>query len=156
MTPDEISDDQGLEVASVKATLSQHSSMYRKDVDGLKDGDESGLDFTKEQLRQMNGVIYDSALSATLPDGSVDHRTRLKAAQYIRDDFKGRLTPVRAIQKNVTNNLFQINEAIANARVGAERAKKQITERALSQDVLKMRDGPEVNETVDAELVNSR
>lgn len=142
MTPDEIAEDQGLEVTAVKAALSQYSSMYRKDVDHEKEG-EDGLDFTSEQLRQMNAVIFDSAVGATLPDGSIDHRTRLKAAQYIRDDFKGRLEPVRAIHKNVTNNLFQINEAIANARVGAEKAKRQITERAAYGQSPR----PSVNET---------
>lgn len=152
MTPDEIADDQELEVASVKAALSQHSAVYRKDVDHEKEESEDGLDFTKEQLRQMNAVIYDTALSATLPDGTVDHRSRLKAAQYVRDDFKGRLTPVRAIQKNVTNNLFQINEAIRSARVGASQAKRQLIERAPSQDVLKMRDGLVVNSSVVQEV----
>lgn len=150
MTPDEIAEDQGLECAAVKAALSQHSSIYRKDVDHEKDG-EDNLDFSKEQLRQMNAVIYDSAMGATLPDGSIDHRTRLKAAQYIRDDFKGRLTPVRAIQKNVTNNLFQINEAIAKSRLGAEQAKRQLTERALGQHY--DRKPIEPNETTTVEVV---
>lgn len=134
MTPDEIADDQGLECASVKAALAQHSPMYRKDVDQLKDGDEEGLDFTKEQLRQVNQVIFETAISATLPDNSVDHRTRLKAAEYIRDDIKGRLTPVRAINKTQNVNLFQFNEAIQSARVGAAEAKRQITQRGLGQN----------------------
>lgn len=148
MTPDEISDDQGLEVASVKAALSQHSAMYRKDVQQLKDDDEDGLDFTKEQLRQVNAVIFETAISATLPDNSVDHRTRLKAAEYIRDDIKGRLTPVRAINKTQNVNLFQFNEAIANARVSAEKVKLQLKDRALSQDVLR-----NASEPIEAELL---
>lgn len=134
MTPDEIAEDQGLECAAVKAALSQHSSIYRKDVHQLKEDSDEGLDFTKEQLRQVNQVIFDTAIGATLPDGSVDHRARFKASEYVRNDFKGRLTPVRAIHKTNNLNLFQINEAIASARIGANHAKRQLTERALGQD----------------------
>jgi hypothetical protein len=123
MLPEEIAVDQELEIVAVKAVLMQESSLYRKDC---KKDISDKLNFNESEDEEMKNIILDCARSATLPDGSVDHRTRLKAATYVRDDRRGRLEPARMIQKGPTLNLLTINESIQQARVSAERVKKQL------------------------------
>jgi hypothetical protein len=118
MTPDEIANDQDLEVSVVKAALSQFSSQYRKDCgqEIVPVGESPALNFSDDQLQDVNKVIYEIAI------GAEDDHTRLKAAMYIRDDKMGRLEKPKQLQGN-TFNLLTINEAITSAREGAARIK---------------------------------
>lgn len=137
MTPDEIAEDQDLEVMAIKAILMQSSSKYRTDckVESRLDPDRADLNFNEDQLRRMNQVIYDVALKAELPDGTPDYRTQLKAAQYIRDDVKGRLTPVKNINNGPIFNLLQFNQQLEQARLGATGARRSIEQSGSSQIV---------------------
>jgi hypothetical protein len=128
MTPDEIAEDQDLEVTAIKAILMQSSSSYRKDcrMEERLNPDKPELNFNEEQLGRANQVIYDVMLSAELPDGTPDYRTQLKAAQYVRDDVKGRLTPVKNINNGPTFNLLQFNQQLEQARLGAGSAKRLV------------------------------
>lgn len=138
MTPDEIAEDQDLDVTAIKAILMQSSSKYRQNckIEQKLDPEKADLNFNEDQLRRMNQVIYDVALSAQLPDGTPDYRTQLKAAQYIRDDVKGRLTPVRNINNNgPTFNLLQFNQQLEQARLGATGARRAIEQSSERQIV---------------------
>ncbi len=109
MSPEQIAEDQQLDVVVVKSALMSHSSKYRKAC-GQEDEDEDKLNFTKDQLRTVNDMIYSLAI------GSDDEHVRTKNCQYIRDDFKGRKEPVKQLANNNTFNILQWNEQIAAAR----------------------------------------
>ena len=126
MSPEEIAEDQDLDIAAVKAGLMQSSAKYRKAC-GQEEDDADGLNFTNDELRRVNQVIYETALSAETPDGDVDFKTRLAAAIYIRDDKKGRKEPVRHIAGN-TFNLLNFNAQLQKARQISEGLKQQLIE----------------------------
>lgn len=120
MTPSEIADFLGgMNVVAVKAKLMSISSKYRKDC-GMETDEqasaEDSLNFTNEDLKQVNQVLLDTALHAEDPN------LRFKAAMYVRDDKKGRKEVVKAVAGN-TFNILQLNQQIAEAR---ESAQKQI------------------------------
>lgn len=122
MTPAEIAEDQCLELGAVKAALMQSSKVYRKEC-GMEDEEVSdGKNFDDDQLRVVNKVIFETAIAATLPDGSIDWRCRLDAAKYVRDDKKGRKEVVKQVQGNVFN-ILQLNEQFKESREAANRAK---------------------------------
>lgn len=137
MTPEDIADDQDLDVVAVKAVLMQSSPTYRAacKVEAKIDPEKAELNFDEEQLRRANQVIYDVMLSAQLPDHTPDYRTQLKAAQYIRDDVKGRLTPVKNINNGPTFNLLQFNEQLDKARLGAGAARRLLDSKESSNIV---------------------
>jgi len=126
MSPEEIASDFGFDVTVVKAALTNGSSKYRKDC-GLEEslGTEDRLNFTDEQLEDVNRVIYETALSAEHSDGTVDYKTRLAAATYIRDDKKGRKELARQLGGN-TFNLFQFNQQLQLARGKAQEMRKAL------------------------------
>lgn len=128
MSPDEIAEDQDLDVTAVKAVLMQSSASYRKDCrqEEKLNPERADLNFNEDQLKRMNQVIYDVALKAELPDGTPDYRTMLKAATYIRDDVKGRLNPVKNINNGPTFNLLTFNQQLEQARLGATGARRSI------------------------------
>lgn len=129
MSPEAIAEDQDLDIVAIKAILMQSSSTYRQEckAEAKLDPEKAELNFDEEQLRRANQVIYDVMLSATLPDRTPDYRTQLKAAQYIRDDVKGRLTPMRNINNGPTFNLLQFNEQLDKAKLGATAARRLVT-----------------------------
>lgn len=124
MSPDQIADCQGLDVIAVKASLMQYSSMYRKAC-GASESEDDGLNFNEDDLRRMNDVIRDIALSAE------DDNLRFKAATYIRNDKKGRLEPQKQLAGQ-NFNILMINEKLKGVRAMADqltsnvRAPKQI------------------------------
>lgn len=111
MTPEEIADDQDLDLASIKSILMQSSSLYRK---ACKTNDE--LNFTDDELVRANQVILNIAQYGE------DERTRLRAAIYIRDDKKGRLDVVKAMS-GLNINVLTFNEHMQQALDAMKRAK---------------------------------
>ena len=118
MTPSQISEDQSLDEAAVKAKLMQVSAKYRKAC-GMEAEDVDELNFNDEQLKEVNKIIYELALSAE------DEHLRAKMATYIRDDKKGRKEVVKQVA-NHTFNILTFNEMIQQARVQAGAIRKQI------------------------------
>lgn len=116
MSPEQIAQDQALDVVAVKAKLMQVSSKYRKDCN-----QDPNLNFTEDQHADVLKIIHETALSAEHPDGSVDYKTRLSAATYIRDDIKGRKEP-RAMANGPVFNMLSFNESLSRARQGARSA----------------------------------
>lgn len=134
--PEEIAEDQQIELSAVKAVLMQESTMYRKDC--KKDYDNEKLNFSNSEDEEMKNIILDCARSATLPDGSVDHRTRLKSAIYVRDDRRGRLEPARMINKGPTLTLLTINGEIQKARLSADKIKRQLLDKPLDVEEVRI------------------
>ena len=122
-TPDEIATELNLEVEAVKAKLLQVSALYRERIKEEGGQVPSVNDFTDEQLEHANRAIYETMLEAELPDGTPDYRTRLKAATYIRDDKKGR-KELKHLLQATQFNILNFNEALQNARKGADKAKQ--------------------------------
>lgn len=114
MTVEEICQDQNMEVTVVKAALMNCSTKYRKDC-GQEDDSENGLNFSNQQLRDVNREIYNLAMS------SEDEHVRVKLLTYIRDDKKGRKEVVRQLANNNTFNFLQLNESLAAAREARKR-----------------------------------
>ncbi len=137
MSPEEIAEDQDLDVTAIKAILMQSSAKYRQDckMEQRLNPDKPELNFNEEQLSRANQVIYDVMLSARLPDGTPDFRTQLKAAQYVRDDVKGRLTPIKNINNGPTFNLLQFNQQLEQARLGATGARRSIEQSASDRPI---------------------
>lgn len=137
MTPEDIAEQEDLDIVAVKAVLMQSSSTYRQacKAETKLDPDKAELNFDEVQLRRANQVIFDIMLSAQLPDRSPDYRTQLKAAQYIRDDVKGRLSPVKNINNGPTFNLLTFNEQLDKARLGATAARRLVESNESSNTI---------------------
>ena len=86
---------------------------------------EDGLNFSNDELKEANKVIYETMLSAQDSEGNPDYKTRLNAAMYLRDDKKGRKEAKQLLQNN-TFNMLNFNAAIENARKGADVVKRAI------------------------------
>jgi len=117
MSPQEIADDRGLDLAAVKAGLMQCSSKYRKDC-GQEEETEDNLNFTKDEQQRIMDVIRDLAL------GADDENLRFKAAIYIRDDFKGRKDVVKGMAGQQFNVLM-INKQMQKVRAITENIKQK-------------------------------
>lgn len=127
MTIDEIAEEfPSYDIAAIKAALANSSAKYRKDC-GLDKEAEEGLNFTDDELRRVNQVIFETAMTAETSDGNIDYKTRLAAATYIRDDKKGRKEAVRHIAGN-TFNILSFNEQLQRAREMCAGAKQKLIE----------------------------
>jgi hypothetical protein len=133
MSIEQIAEDQGLELVAVKSALMQSSVKYRRDC-GKEDSQEEDptLNFSNQQLRTVNEVIFENATQACLPDGSPDYRTRQRAAEYIRDDKKGRKELRRLMSEMGRNsgntfNILNFNEMIQQARAGASGLREKLS-----------------------------
>jgi len=108
MTVEEISLDRGLDGGAVKAALMQCSAQYRAAC-GKEEETKDELNFDDDQLKRINEVIVELALSAE------DPHLRFKAASYIRDDKKGRKDVVKGLAGQQFNILY-INEQMKKVR----------------------------------------
>jgi hypothetical protein len=126
MTVDEIAADQDLDAMSVKVALMNCSVKFRKAC-GAEDIESDSLNFSNQDLKEINKVILETALSAQHSDGSVDYRTRLQAAMYVRDDKKGRKEVVKQIAGN-TFNILSFNEQLQHARESVRQLKSKFVE----------------------------
>lgn len=120
MTPEEIAEDRELDINAVKAALMQSSAVYRKNCDA-EDKDEAALNFSDQDLKQVNEVIKQIAIYGE------DDNLRLKAAMYIRDDKKGRKEVVKAVGGQQFN-ILMFNEAMKQVRGAASSVKQKFIE----------------------------
>ena len=127
MTIDEIcSEFPAYDPAAIKAALVNSSAKYRKDC-GIDKASDDDLNFTDDELRRVNQVIFETAVSAETHDGDIDYKTRLAAAVYVRDDKKGRKEAVRHIAGN-TFNILSFNEQLQRAREMCNGVKQKLIE----------------------------
>ena len=108
MSPAEIAEDRGLDLAAVKAALMQGSQKYRQDC-GKEDEEVDELNFSREEQLQVKRMMMDLAL------GADDEHLRAKMCINIRDDAKGRKDAVKQMQGNNFNILY-INEQLKKVR----------------------------------------
>jgi hypothetical protein len=118
MSPEEIAEDRGLDVAAVKAGLMQCSSKYRKSC-GHEEEEIDNLNFSNDELARVNSVIMDLAL------GAEDEHLRLKAAMYVRDDKKGRKDIVKGVAGQ-NFNILMINQKMAQVRAMSDKVKSAV------------------------------
>lgn len=109
MSVEEIAEDRSLDVVAVKAGLMQCSPRYRQSCRLETEEEDPTLNFSNNDLREVNDVIRQIAL------GSEDDNLRLKAAMYIRDDKKGRKEVIKAVS-NMNLNILQFNETMSQLR----------------------------------------
>jgi hypothetical protein len=117
MSPEDIAESRGMDLAAIKAGLMQCSSKYRK-LCGKEAENEDNLNFTADEQQRIMDVIRDLAL------GADDESLRFKAAIYIRDDFKGR----KDVVKNMNGqqfNILMINEKMKQVRSVTEGIKQK-------------------------------
>lgn len=117
MTPEEIAEDRGLDLAAVKAGLMQVSANYRKAC-GKEELEEDTLNFSRDEQQRVKDALLDIGL------GADDDHLRFKALVYIRDDAKGR----KDVVKNIGGqnfNILMINEKMKQVREVADRIKGQ-------------------------------
>lgn len=110
LLPEQIAQEYDLDIESIKATLMQFSSAYRK---AAKQDDQ--LNFSENELVAANQVI------AQIMQYAEDDNLRLRAARYIRDDKKGRLDATQMRGLNI--NVLQFNMTLQKARERIAKAK---------------------------------
>lgn len=115
MSPEEIAEQEGLDVISVKSALLQNSVVYRK---ALKNDVDGNLSFTDEEEVMARQVIANIARYADEPG------IQLRAAMFIRNDKKGRLDQQGLGTLNV--NILQFNEQLKKAIEAKKRSVKAI------------------------------
>lgn len=115
MSPEEISEELGYDIVSVKAILMQCSSAYRK-LCNVEPENESTFNFSDSDMQMSQDVIVQTAQYAD------DQQLKFKAACYIRDDKKGRKEIVSQMAK-VNISVVQFNIDIQKALQAKERAK---------------------------------
>jgi hypothetical protein len=111
LTPEEIAEDRGLELSAVKAALCQVSVQYRRECRQEDDDSNGGLDFSKDQLREVTQAMFNLAM------GAEDESVRARLLLNIRDDAKGRKEIKKGVQEGGFNILI-FNEAIKKMREG--------------------------------------
>lgn len=115
MSPEQIAQDRELDIAAVKAALSQSSAAFRTVC--RRDITDEDLNFTNEESLLVKNQLLQLALTS-----EHDH-IRLSASKYIRDDKKGRLD---AAAKMPTFNILMINETLRKAREQTQAVKQQV------------------------------
>lgn len=130
-TVEEIARSESLDVVAIKSKLLCISEKYRTDI-GIVTEEENPNDFSNEDLRVANRTIADNMVSATLPDGSPDYRIRERAAEYIRDDKKGRKEMRQVLGGGNTFNLLSFNDMLEGARKKAEQAKAALQSKTIN------------------------
>jgi len=116
LTPEEIAQAEGWEVAAVKSILMQCSEMYNAK---LKNKEEDG--FSDQEALAARKVI------ANIAQYGEDEHLRLRAAMYVRNDKKGRLDIVEA-SRGLNINVTQINLGIQKAIERASFSKNRVIE----------------------------
>ena len=104
MSPEEIARVEELDVRAVKSLLFAKSAMYREAIGEQKEPDE----FTEDDNLLALKVIK------RIAEYSEDDNTALKAAQYIRNDKKGRLDNRNGL-KGLNINITILNEHFEKA-----------------------------------------
>lgn len=117
MSPEEIADDQDLDLTAVKAILMQFSTAFRQAAG--KSPKEIG--FSAEQEQAVVDVIANIARGYT----DADERTQLRAAMFLRNDRRGRLDIGKQLN-GLNINVISFNEQMQKAIAAKQRSKEQI------------------------------
>lgn len=126
LTVEQIAADRELDVIAVKAVLMSNCPAYAKACK-LAPEEEDYLNFSNEQMRMVNNVIYDTAIA------SENEELRLKAAIYIRNDKKGRLEPAKVVGNQF--NVMVLNEKLQALKGRAEQLKSLVAPQPVTVEV---------------------
>lgn len=118
MSPEQIADDTGYDIASVKALLMQYSQVYKQ----LQKTDKS-LDFTDEEFETCKDVLMDIAKY----ERENNPHLALKAAIFVIQDKKGYLDPRRALP-TLNVNVLDFNGRMKAALAAEERTQQKAIE----------------------------
>ncbi len=127
MTPEQIAEELGFTVLSIKAKLMQCSSLYRKDC-GQEDESRDELNFSKEEARRIKQELFDLAMTTE------DEHLKGKLLLNLRDDSRGRKDVVKQVS-NSPFNILQINQVLQQARSGADSVKRILSGQPAQQDI---------------------
>ena len=122
MLPEQIAEDRNLDIVAVKAALLQSSSVYRSLIQSEEV--KSRLDFSDSDLLDANEMIVHNMKYAE------DEHLRQRAAEYVRDDRKGRKELKGALGGN-TFNILQFNENLRSIRDKTSRIKERFLQDAI-------------------------
>lgn len=120
MTEEQISEELGYDLAAVKMILLKHSADY---------GDKSMSKFTSKESEAESAPMFsadevqlakDSIV--TLARESEMENVRLKASEFIINEYKGRNDPIKNLSEGNFNVLI-ISEHMSRARAAMARAK---------------------------------
>ena len=118
MTPEQIAQDQELDVTAVKSVLMQFSTKYR----GIcRNQPESPLNFTEDEAVRARKVIVE------LMDFAEDENLRFRAACRVHDDKKGRLDGPK-LMNGLNINVLQINERFKRAMEVINKPEQKVIE----------------------------
>lgn len=122
LSVEQISREFSFDAVSIKAVLMQNSIVYREQNKQVSSGSKEASpdDFTQQDALQIKRVIMDSVASD-------DPHLAFKAAKYARDDYKGRLTPIKMVA-NTTINIVEFNISLQKARDARARVKQKAIE----------------------------
>lgn len=126
MSIEEIAQDEELELGAVKAALMQCSPRYRNEAKEKVD-----LGFSEQDQLVAKQMIAEIAATAE------DDHTRLRAAQYIRNDAKGRLD--LGAKNTPQINVLIFNEALARAQKQMRAARGFRDEKSDRPDVIELK-----------------
>lgn len=126
MTPEQIAQDQDLDVAAVKAILLANSAGYRAQTTK----EETKELFSQDDLRQAVGVMKTSLLED-------DPHLRYRAARFIIDEVKGRNDARVQIPIDSSFNALELNQRLLAARQALEKGRQQKTLERPTNDGLK-------------------
>lgn len=119
MSPEEIAEDQDIDLFAVKAILMQFSSVFRRDA-GEKPKE---IGFNEEQEQDVIDVISNIARGYT----DADERTQLRAAMFLRNDRRGRLDIGKQLS-GLNINVINFNEQMKKAIAAKQRSKDQVVD----------------------------
>jgi hypothetical protein len=114
MSPEQIAEDCGLDLLSVKAVLLQSSSLYRKESK-----DNESLQFSEDEATECKKIILNLARY------SEDEHLQFRSARYVLDSKTGRLDAGKGLQQvqfNVVNFNQQMQKAIEAAKSTEKKA----------------------------------
>jgi len=116
LSPEQISEDQELDIVAVKSVLMQGSALYRR---ACKKDETLCFDDAQEKLAL--DVIYQIAAGHT----EADDNTRLRAAMYIRNDRRNRLDVVKQ-QAGLNINVIMMQDQMKKAIAAIQRSKGEV------------------------------
>jgi hypothetical protein len=114
MTPEQIAEDQSLDVAAIKAILIGQSATYRKTVSG---GEAEEL-FNKHDMKAATEVMRNCMLAE-------DGHLAFRAARFVIDEVKGRNDARVSIPIDQTFDALELNRRLLAARQALQKGREQ-------------------------------
>jgi hypothetical protein len=130
MTPEQIAEDTGFDLVTIKSILTQFSSIYRKEMKT-----NVSLQYNDDEAQEAKSVILNCMRYAETPSGSEDFNLKFKAACRVVDEKQGRLDIQKQMQ-GININVLQFNQQLEKARMAKERTLSKIKDIEEAKSVL--------------------